>query len=37
MGVFIKDIQIQTQGKGTVEFTDQVRAGLLESGMKMGW
>ena len=36
MGVFIKNIQIQTQGKGTFEFTDQARNGLVESGMKNG-
>ena len=36
MGVFKKDWEIRTKGKGTYEITDAVSAGLAESGLAEG-
>ncbi len=36
MGVFIKNVGVQTRGKGTYEFTSELHSGLLESGLQDG-
>jgi len=36
MGVFTKNAEIQTRGKGTYEFSSEVHSGLQESGLKDG-
>ena len=36
MGVFKKDWEIRTKGKGTYEITDAVSSGLAESGLDEG-
>lgn len=36
MGVFKKDCEIRTNGKGTYEITEVVSKGLLESGLSSG-
>jgi len=36
MGVFIKNSEIQTRGKGTYEFTSELHSGLQESGLQDG-